>query len=388
MQSLVSILELTMAAPKEPKRHSVVVESDEDEKNVQNTPPEVRQKIEQSREARLLPKKSGKAYERAYEKFMEWFNVAKAKNSHAKVSESFVVAYFESCISAASGWSIYSRLKPLIQSRHGVDMEKMPTLQASLKRRSQYHTPTQAPTFTLDQLNTFLKDAPNDDSNKINKLAVLFGLSGGLRIEELTMLERKDITEVDGFLKVSLNDSKTGPRSFIVHPHKLDHMNAVIMYQNYLKMITPGITSPRVWLRIEDGKLQDRPIGKNTLAGITKKIAEYLELPEPSKYTSHSLRRTGATLLAEKGVSTEALRAYGGWKNASTAQVYIENTVSNKKRLAASVIDSEMPTKKVCPPTPSIMVQTPVPTAVQPSTINFITGSTLHDCVIHIHQGV
>jgi len=96
-----------------------------------------------------------------------------------------------------------------------------------------------------------------------------------------------------------------------------------------------------------DSIIQNRPVGKNTLADITKEMASFLKLENPDSYTSHSFRRSGATLLAESGVSTEALRQYGGWKNASTAQVYIESTESNKKRLSNAVLDSPSPTKKL-----------------------------------------
>ena len=234
---------------------------------------------------------------------------------------------------------------------------------------------------------TYLKDAPDDKSTSIKKMALLFGIAGGLRIEELTLLERKNVEITDdGFLKVRLEDSKTGPRHFFVHPSTEEHLNAVAMYKKYLMLLPKDVKSDRVWLRMEAGKIQDRPIGKKMMADITKEIARFLNLEDPESDTSHSIRRTGATLLAEKSVTTEALRQYGGWKNASTAQVYIESTASNKKRLAESVLDSTSAPKIPKFSGPAIAVSPPVSTATALGSSNILFGGNFENCVFHVHQ--
>lgn len=366
------------------RNRRVIVESDEEnEGNIQNTPPDIREQASKSREARLVPTKSAKAYRVAYDKFIEWFRSQDGVGVNTKVSESFLIAYFESKISAASVWSIHSRLKPFLDSEHGIKLKDLTRLQDVLKRKCEEHTPVQAPTFSSDQLHQFLKNFPDDGNGFIKKMAVLFSLSGGLRIDELTNLERKDV-ELDesGFLRVSLVDSKTGPRRFYVHPNEEDHLNAVKMYQKYLQLIGPKISSGRVWLRMEDGRVQDRPLGKNNLAAITKEIASFLKLEDAEKYTSHSLRRTGATLLAEQGISTEALRQYGGWKNAATAQVYIAQTATSKKRLAEAVLDSPSALKKQV----NFTVPVSSPAAPLPTNVQFVLGGNFENCTINIHH--
>ena len=57
-----------------------ILESDEEEDNMENTPPSVRQMAKDSREARILPKKSAKAYQVAYDKFMTWFKKQEGVN--------------------------------------------------------------------------------------------------------------------------------------------------------------------------------------------------------------------------------------------------------------------------------------------------------------------
>ena len=375
-----------MAAPRTLKRNHIIEEDEENASGLENTPPDIRKIAEKSREARLLPNKSARAYKDAYNKFMKWFHQQPQVKPNTKVSESFLVAYFETQISAASGWSIHSRLRNLILENHQIDLKQCKRLHDLLKSKSIEHKPKQATTFTSQQIDSFLKNFPDNDCGFIKKMAVLFALSGGLRVEELTNLQRKDvILTSDGFLKVSIMDSKTGPREFFVHPHNEDYMNGVMFYRKYLELITEGITSPRVFLRMEAGKIQDRPLGKNYLADISKEAAKFLGLPSPELYTSHTWRRTGATLLAEQEVSTEALRQYGGWKNASTAQIYIESTAKNKKRLAEAVLESPSPTKKSLP-VPAIPLAEPFTAAPSRHTTQIIMGGHFDNCTIHIHQ--
>lgn len=368
----------------------VVEENDE---NVPNTPPDVRETAAEAREKSLLPSKSSMQYKVAYDKFLEWFRGLSGVNENTKITETFLMTYFETKISAASCWSIYSRLKSTLQLYDKISLDKMENLQKLLKRKAESHTPVQAPTFSSEQIQEFLKDAPDDGRNFIKKMALLFGLSGGLRLDELTNLTRDDVTKEggeSGFLKVNIVDSKTGPRHFYIHPNANDHLNAVKMYEKYLAMVPETIKSRRIWLRMENGKIQDRPLGKNNLADITKEIARFLKLPKPESYTSHSIRRTGATILAETNFTTEAIRQYGGWKNASTAQLYIENTANNKKRLSEAVIEPSTAAKKPFSPTPTPPAlgtpQQPLITPHSTTTTSMFTQATLNNCVIHIHQ--
>lgn len=375
-----------MASHKQAKSRRIIEESEETDEEVENTPPEIRKLAEKSRDARLLPPKSAKAYNVAYQKFLKWFRSQPQVTPTTKVSESFLVAYFETQISAASGWSIHSRLKSLIKQHHGIDLSQCSQLQTLLKSKHKEHRPHQASTFSSEQIDRFLAEFPDIDCGRVKKMAVLFALSGGLRVEELTYLERSNVEVTkDGFLKVTLLDSKTGPRHFFVHPHEKKHWNGVAMYTEYLEKIGEDIELERVFLRMENGKVQNRALGKNYLADISKEAARFLGLASPDSYTSHTWRRSGATMLAESGVSTEGLRQYGGWKNAATAQIYIESTANNKKRLAETVLDSTSPTKK---PSPGVAIPLQASFTAPPSlgTTQIATGAVFNQCTIHIHQ--
>ena len=55
-------------------------------------------------------------------------------------------------------------------------------------------------------------------------------------------------------------------------------------------------------------------------------MAEKLNLKNPTDYHSHSLRRTGATLLAMAGRTEEQIKTMGNWSSASAVIRYIENS--------------------------------------------------------------
>ncbi|KAJ8910165.1 hypothetical protein NQ315_005768 [Exocentrus adspersus] len=76
---------------------------------------------------------------------------------------------------------------------------------------------------------------------------------------------------------------------------------------------------------------------KKTLGKIPQKVAEYLNLPNSTLYTGHCFRRTSASLLADSGASIDVLKRHGGWKSASVAEGYIENSINTKKIVADSI---------------------------------------------------
>jgi integrase len=65
----------------------------------------------------------------------------------------------------------------------------------------------------------------------------------------------------------------------------------------------------------------------------------------PELYTGHSFRRSSATLLANAGEGIIGVKQIEGWKSTSVAEQYIEDSVSNKIRLAEKVFTGR---KKMC----------------------------------------
>ena len=114
-------------------------------------------------------------------------------------------------------------------------------------------------------------------------------------------------------------------------------------------------------------------MGQNETKKLGVCIARRLGLPNPETYSSHCMRRTAATLLANSGISLIGLKNWGRWKSDSVAQGYVEqgiqsktntaadklqvlskvskkNPISSKRPFLSSDLDSLPPTKKLHSP--------------------------------------
>lgn len=89
-----------------------------------------------------------------------------------------------------------------------------------------------------------------------------------------------------------------------------------------LQLLTEG----RLLRRFSNGKPTQNVVGINQVGKWTVAIAEWLGKPEPRKFSSHCLRRTAATLLAESGASLPMMKIAGGWSSSSVAEGYINTS--------------------------------------------------------------
>lgn len=53
--------------------------------------------------------------------------------------------------------------------------------------------------------------------------------------------------------------------------------------------------------------------------------------------TGHAFRRSSATIVANAGASTTALKLHGGWKSATVAESYVDNSTFNKNQIATMI---------------------------------------------------
>lgn len=82
-------------------------------------------------------------------------------------------------------------------------------------------------------------------------------------------------------------------------------------------------------------------MGKNLIANIPKKIAEWNQLENPEQYSGHTFRRTAASWAAEGGADLLSLKNIGGWVSSSAAEGYVEQSMLMKHRLAKFIIPEE-----------------------------------------------
>lgn len=125
------------------------------------TPPELRAVAEKAEEG-LLPVKSRVRYEKAYKSFKIWCVENGVRNVG---SETVILAYFSKMAESKKGstlWSTYSMLRTMLTLKEKVDISKFGKLLAFLKRQNVGYKPKKSSTFTMETIETFLKDGPKD----------------------------------------------------------------------------------------------------------------------------------------------------------------------------------------------------------------------------------
>lgn len=126
------------------------------------TPPDV-DDIAKAATNDLIPTKSSRVYNHAYERFLTWCNDKNISN----YSENVLLAYFFEMttklkMKSSTMWSQYSMIKSLLNIKHGLDISKYMKLRAYLKKQNEGYTPKKSKVFSKDQFEDFLNNAPNE----------------------------------------------------------------------------------------------------------------------------------------------------------------------------------------------------------------------------------
>ncbi|XP_033224842.1 uncharacterized protein LOC117177887 isoform X2 [Belonocnema kinseyi] len=274
-----------------------------------------------------LPKQSMDKYLAIYNQFMEWKN---AKHEES-LDESLLLTYFNELaekLAPSTLWSRYSMLKSTLNSNDNVDIAKYSKLSAFLKRQATGFVSKKSKTLTSEQIAKFLTEAP-DHQYLVTKVALIFGVTGALRKSEMCEITTKDIKDYGSHLLITIPKSQTHiQRTFTV-----DGDFYYSTYKKYEALRPKNLYTNRFFLNYQNGKCTHQVIGKNKFGSMPKKIAEYLNLPEPELYTGHSFRRTSATLLTDSGADITTVKRHGGFKTSQNAEGHIEDSMRNKRKI-------------------------------------------------------
>ena len=166
-----------------------------------------------------------------------------------------------------------------------------------LRTLSRHHKKKQAAAFTRDELFRFLRDAPNDGKNLVDKLIVLCGFYGGLRSTEIVTLTWEEVAFTEDGMLVTIGQSKTdraGIGAVKLLP-KLDDeelcpVHYFRVYEGQVKQ-----TCGRLFCQYRQGTFTRMAVGKTAIANVPKTVASFLKLENPTTYTGHSLRVSSAS---------------------------------------------------------------------------------------------
>ena len=108
-------------------------------------------------------------------------------------------------------------------------------------------------------------------------------ISGACRTSELVNLKVNDVEQVQGNkFFVTLKDTKTHEdRQFMVTHNLFD---IVLQYRN---LRPANVSTDRFFIFFQNGKCRNQVIGKNTLSATPRRIATFLNLSDPNRYTGN-----------------------------------------------------------------------------------------------------
>ncbi|KAJ8706480.1 hypothetical protein PYW07_012558 [Mythimna separata] len=297
--------------------------NNEEEPYRPTTPPDI---LTEARTAcdSLLPSISKDRYITTYENFLKWKNKKNAKS----FSENVVLAYFNELASKykpSSLWTTYSMLKTTLKMNNGVDIKLYSNLIAFLKRRSDGFIKKKSKVLSSDDVEKFLRDAP-DSQYLATKVALIFGINGACRRQELHNITTNDIENQGNILLIKIRNTENKiSRSFVIDGPFYE------VVKKYEALRTTKVKNNHFFQNYQKGRCTAQPIGINKFGAMPKEVAKFLGLPDADCYTGHSFRKTSATLLAD--------------------------SIQNKANISAKItqeINLEPQTKKFCPePRPS-----------------------------------
>jgi hypothetical protein len=132
------------------------------------TPPELRNSANIAKEF-VIPSKSRKRYELAYQQFKDWL-LRKNVGSLEAYSENVFLAYFQEEKSLRNKapntlWSEFSMIKKMLSLKENVELTKnnYPNLFALLKTNSKGYQPKKAAVFQDEDVVRFMQNASDDE---------------------------------------------------------------------------------------------------------------------------------------------------------------------------------------------------------------------------------
>ena len=300
-----------------------------------------------------IPSKSRSTYEKAWKEFAEFVDKPNEKPNEEDFLQFFDYLKTEKNFVASSIWAIYSRLNAMFQLKHGDKLQIYPRVTQLLKSYEENYQRSVASTFTKDQLSTFLENeelcTPYWITRKV--IAVLM-ISGGLRMQELKNLNFGDLVKKNDCYEVKFKRLKQrGEKNdgkFIVNADMSRHITKYLcdLKLQFGDEVKGQFIKGTPLKQNGTSTFVNQNMGKNTLCDIGKDIAKALNLPNPSSYTSHTFRRSAATIAVESGSTTQELKNHFGWTSEKTADRYVDNSnvLATKMSDRLSVIENSSTT--------------------------------------------
>lgn len=259
--------------------------------------------------APLIPIKSRKTYEKSYENFIKWCRKKQSKDITENVVLEYITGIYDK-YRTSSLWTQYSILKTTLIAHKNVDISKFRKVIELLKGKTDnFVIPRKSLLLNKDHVETFISEAP-DGLFLMIKVALIIGVSGACRREELCALTVDDIQETGSSLLLTIRNRTTQTvRKFTIQD-KDRHQSYLAYIKKYAALRPAHTEHRRFFIYYKDGRCSTQVVGKNTFSKLPSIVATFLRLPDPKLYSGNCFKKYSSTL-ATTNITT--IKQHGGW---------------------------------------------------------------------------
>lgn len=111
-------------------------------------------------------------------------------------------------------------------------------------------------------------------------MVCIFGVSGAYSTKKLVNIMTEHVKAYDDLILVTIPRTDTTPQGTFTITGTFFKL-----VQRYVELRPDNVTTNRFFLKYYDGKCSAQNIGKNKFSGMPRRIATYLKLPEPERYS-------------------------------------------------------------------------------------------------------
>ena len=226
-------------------------------------------------------------------------------------------------------WVIYSCLNSYFINMKGVNLKALPRLTKFLKNVTHTYVSKKSKVFSPKQIHQVLSYCQDSLDPKDTLMGVTVSLMyyGLLRCVDVLNLKCSDVEmTVSDRVEVSFNHARKRKNDgFTFYIPKIYSK----LYIRYFKELRQsGTKRDTRFLKNYNTKAKTRTIntGKTMVSGFIQNMCMICGISNSEGYTTHALRRSAATNLADAGVSLVNLKRHGQWKSDSVAESYIANS--------------------------------------------------------------
>lgn len=298
----------------------------------------------------LLSKKTLEQLKSVSKEFHEWRNdrplsddlVARYIHVYVKGSDAFPRDFHGTHIEkhqASSTQTMLSLLRRDLRENHTFvpSDQIIKVIEEYLKARERKEPVKQAAVMNEDEIQKIIALKEDTPTELRDKLIFLIGTSMLGRSVEVASMKVEDITFTANGFSISIERRKTEksgahqdvfiPKNFFDYPLK----EKLQQYMSYIPKTGP------LWHKLTRGShpKSTGPVADSTVREAVNRLSNRAKLTR--HFTSHSMRRTGSTRLADAGCSIRQIQTMGNWKSPTVAERYVEHSMISVQGCATAI---------------------------------------------------